>query len=90
MTLPHDWFEESYSRIERWDVNGLSLLEVEIALETYLTDNNPISLEIADYVAENWTCRRIRMLNAESRRTLLKIWDERDVVTEASPEVALV
>ncbi|MBY6196710.1 hypothetical protein [Vibrio hangzhouensis] len=83
MALPIEWFQSSYSRIQRWDIEGLSLIEAEIALETYLTDNNPISLEMADYIAENWTGRRIQMLDAESRRTLMKIWDEREIAAKA-------
>lgn len=83
MALPIEWFQSSYSRIQRWDIEGLSLIEAEIALETYLTDNNPISLEMADYIAENWTGRRVQMLDAESRRTLMKIWDEREITAIA-------
>ncbi|SEG21815.1 hypothetical protein [Vibrio hangzhouensis] len=83
MALPIEWFQSSYSRIQRWDIQGLSLIEAEIALETYLTDNNPISLEMADYIAENWTGRRVQMLDAESRRTLMKIWDEREITAIA-------
>ncbi|MGR5175194.1 hypothetical protein ACPV4B_01665 [Vibrio parahaemolyticus] len=83
MALPIEWFQSSYSRIQRWDIEGLSLIEAEIALETYLTDNNPISLEMADYIAENWTRRRIQMLDTESRRTLMKIWDEREIAAIA-------
>lgn len=83
MALPIEWFQSSYSRIQRWDIEGLSLIEAEIALETYLTDNNPISLEMADYIAENWTRRRIQMLDTESRRTLMKIWDEREIAVIA-------
>ncbi|MFA0088253.1 hypothetical protein BCU70_16010 [Vibrio sp. 10N.286.49.C2] len=82
MTLPLMWFETSYTRIKKWDTEGLSLLEAESALDTYLTDNNPISLEMADYVAENWTCRRIQMLDADARRTLMRIWDEREIAAQ--------
>ncbi|MGF1771276.1 hypothetical protein ACP3V5_10885 [Vibrio maritimus] len=83
MSLPIEWFKNSYVRIQNWDVEGLSLIEAESALGTYLTDNNPVSLEMADYIAENWTCRRIQMLDSESRRTLMKIWDEREIAAKA-------
>lgn len=75
MSLTSDWFDDSANRIKNWDEEGLSLKEAKRALSEIHTTAYPIATEMAEYIFENWTARRVAMLDQESRRILFEIWD---------------
>jgi hypothetical protein len=75
MSLSPEWFDDSADRIKKWDEEGLSLKEAEKALWEIHSTAYPIATEMAEYILENWTARRVAMLGQESRRILFEIWD---------------
>lgn len=36
----------------------------------------PIATEMAEYIFQNWTARRVALLDLESRKVLFEIWDK--------------
>lgn len=76
MCLTFDWFDNSPSRIKKWDEDGLSLEEAKGSLGMYYSTVYPIGVEVAEYILKNWTARRVAMLGQESRKTLFEIWDK--------------
>lgn len=76
MTLSIEWFNQSEARKLRWDTAGLSLCDVEQALQHYGSDDFPIALEMAEYLFGCWSARRIVMLPIKTRDTLFDIWDK--------------
>ena len=77
MSLTSDWFEDAPNRKKRWDGEGLSLKEVEEALFANYSSAYPVATEMAEYIFETWTARRVAMLKKESREILFEIWDGR-------------
>lgn len=76
MCLSFEWFDDSSSRRKKWDEEGISLKEAKGALFTYNSTVYPIATEMAEYIFENWTARRVAMLDQESRKILFEIWDK--------------
>jgi hypothetical protein len=76
MCLTLEWFSGKPERIRKWDANGLSINEAEIALDEYHTSCYPIATEMAEYIFQNWTARRVAFLSSAARRVLFEIWDE--------------
>jgi hypothetical protein len=61
MSLTSEWFDDSENRIKKWDEEGLSLKEAEEALWAIHTTAYPIATEMAEYIFQNWTARRVAM-----------------------------
>ena len=76
MCLSLEWFSGRVERMQKWDANGLSIVEAEMALDEYHTSCYPVAIEMAEYIFQNWTARRLTLLSSDARAVLFEVWDE--------------
>lgn len=76
LSVVNDWYSLSSHRIVEWDLNGLSLNEAETYLIEYLSEFPAAGIEVGKYIAENWTSRRVKMLDPKARQILIQICND--------------
>lgn len=76
----NDWYSLTGQRMADWDKNGLSLKEAEAYLMEYFSDFPAAGVEVGKYIAENWTSRRVKMLNPRARQILIQVCNDYELV----------
>ena len=67
MCLTHEWFEEREARKRRRDRHGVSFDEAKKTLFFIHSTIEPVAVEMAEWIEENWSPEEIARMDAAMR-----------------------